>query len=122
MGSRRKRPATDRGPGGCLPIDSPVARGRDPGDVQRWILPESQGEGRELAPPSRCPDRGLLLVAEAATTSPVVEEREEHDQVDDRGGGQVDGQPLLPLAAVSGFCLSHCPPPSSASDRFTGST
>src|SRR5215831_19041072 len=66
--------------------------------------------GRELVPPPPvAPDRGFLLIAEPAAASPVVEEHEEHDQVDDRGGGQVDGQPLLPLAAVSGFCLSHCP-------------
>src|SRR5262249_42446106 len=52
---------------------------------------------------------GFLLVAEPAAASAVVEEHEEHDQVDDRGGGQVDDQPLLPLAAVSSFCLSHCP-------------
>src|SRR5215470_3022248 len=83
---------------------------------------QAKAGGGSLCPRPVAPDRGLLLVAEAAAASPVVKEHEEHDQVDDRGGGQVDGQPLLPLAAVSGLCLSHCPPPSFASDRFTGST
>ena len=50
-------------------------------------------QGRELVPPPAAPDRGLPLVAVAASASPVLEEHEEHDQVDDRGGGQVDGRP-----------------------------
>ena len=65
---------------------------------------------------------GLLSVAEACAASPVVEEHEEHDQVHDHGDGQVDGQPLLPLAAVSGFGLSQCPPPSLVLDPFTLTT
>jgi len=68
------------------------------------------------------PGSGLLSVAETSAASLVAEEHEEHDQVDDHGDGQVDGQPLLPPAAVSGFCLSHCPPPSFVSDPFTGTT
>src|SRR5215813_3646362 len=84
--------------------------------------PGQKAGGGSLCPRPVAPDRGLLLVAEAAAASPVVEEHEEHDQVDNRRGGQIDGQPLLPLAAVSGFCLGHCPPPSFVSGRFTGIT
>jgi len=67
-------------------------------------------------------DRILFSVAEASAASAVVEDHEEHDQVDDDGDGQVDGQPLLLLAAVSGFAVSHCPPPSFVSIPFTGTT
>src|SRR5262245_57878643 len=98
-----------------------------------WIFLDWPGRQRSLRGPGKTgagarapaplpPDRGLLSVAEAPAASPVAEEHEEHDQVDDRGDGQADGQPLLPLAAVSGLCLSHCPPPSFVSDPFTGTT
>src|SRR6516162_5926792 len=75
-------------------------------------------------PRPQCLGSGLLSVAEASAASPVVEEHEEHDQVDDRGDGQVDGRipPLLPLVAVSGLYLSHCPPPLFVSDPFTRTT
>src|SRR5215831_5771518 len=91
--------------------------------AKRSLLgPGNRGGGSSCSRPPNAPGRGLLSVAEACAASPVVEEHEEHDQVADRSDGQGDGQPLLPLAAVSGFCLSHCPPPSFVLDPFTLTT
>src|SRR5262249_38507703 len=89
---------------------------------QRSLLGPGKGGAGARAPAPNAPDRGLLSVAESSAPPPEVEEHEEHDQVDDHGDGQVDGQPLLPIAAVSGFCLSHYPPPSFVLDPFTLTT
>src|SRR5690242_6491883 len=47
----------------------------------------------------------------SARASAVVEEDGEDDEVDDRTHREVDGQPLLPAAAISLRALGHRGPP-----------
>src|SRR5205807_3159066 len=73
-----------------------------------WRRPARIGPTTRDGPDSG--SRGALVAASAAR---VMEEHQVQDEVDDRARGQVDRQPLLPMASVSGalvLCRHDKPP------------